>query len=60
MPNVSFVLWDERNTTISAKRALIANNKNSFKQKNIIDAVAATIILESYMNFKKRKKNNEQ
>ena len=60
MPNVNFVLWDERNTTISAKRALIENNKNSFKQKNIIDAVAATIILESYMHFKKRKKNNKQ
>lgn len=58
LPNISFILWDERNSTKQASTFL--NNTNTYgkKRKKIIDAVAATIILESYMQFKKLNKSN--
>jgi len=43
------VLWDERRTTIQAQQILHANGKNARKQKKNIDAVAAALILESYL-----------
>ena len=47
------VLWDERSSTISAARHLNATNTRGKKRKNIIDAVAAVIILESYLAYRK-------
>ena len=47
--NVSVVLWDERMTTMSASRILSDTGKYGKKRKNIIDAVAASLILESYL-----------
>ena len=47
---------DERLTTVSAERMLIEANVRRDKRKQVIDKVAATIILESYLNriaFKK-------
>ena len=58
MQNISFVLWDERNTTKLASRFLSNTNTYGAKRKKIIDAVAATIILENYMDFKKSNKKN--
>ncbi|MCL2222052.1 MAG: Holliday junction resolvase RuvX [Oscillospiraceae bacterium] len=43
------VLWDERMTTMSASRILKDAGKFGKKRKKTIDAVAASIILESYM-----------
>jgi putative Holliday junction resolvase len=43
------VLWDERMTTISAGRILKDAGKFGKKRKKTIDAVAASIILESYL-----------
>ena len=42
-------LWDERMTTISASRILKESGKFGKKRKKTIDAVAASIILESYL-----------
>ncbi len=58
LPNISFVLWDERNSTKQASIYLNKTNTRGKKRKKIIDAVSATIILESYMNFKKTKKSD--
>jgi len=46
---VEVVLWDERMTTMSAHRILTDAGKFGKKRKNTVDAVAASLILESYM-----------
>ena len=47
------VLWDERRTTIDAHRILQGNGQNAKKRKKTVDAVAAALILEGYLTFKK-------
>lgn len=46
-------LWDERRTTVDAHRILFESGKNAKKRKKVVDAVAATLILEGYLTFKK-------
>lgn len=48
-------MWDERATTVSATEILNFTNTRGKKRKAIIDTVSAVLILESYMEFKKRK-----
>ncbi len=49
------VLWDERCTTVSAHTALNFTDTRGKKRKDVVDAVAAVIILEDYLRFKKNK-----
>ena len=53
------VLWDERCTTVSAHTALNFTDTRGKKRKNVVDAVAAVIILEDYLTFRKNKKAQE-
>lgn len=53
---IKTVLWDERLTTVSAHNALNATNTRGIKRKAVIDAVAATIILQDYLSY--RRMNN--
>ena len=46
------VLWDERRTTIDAHRILSENGKKMKKHRENVDAVAASLILEGYLQFK--------
>lgn len=46
-------LWDERNTTVSAIGYLNETDTRGKKRKEVVDAVAATIILESFMNYRR-------
>ena len=46
---IETVLWDERSTTVSAYTALNDAGVYGKKRKQAVDAVAATIILESYL-----------
>lgn len=46
------VLWDERNTTVSAAYYLNDCNIRGEKRKNLIDQVAAMLILESYLRWR--------
>lgn len=48
------VLWDERRTTVEAHNILSAHNYHGKKRKNTVDAVAASLILEGYLAFRKR------
>ncbi|MCH5192691.1 MAG: Holliday junction resolvase RuvX [Oscillospiraceae bacterium] len=48
-------LWDERRTTVTAHNYLNETNVRGKKRKAVVDAVAATIILESYLAYKKSK-----
>lgn len=47
-------MWDERRTTVEAHNILSQHNYHGKKRKNTVDAVAASLILEGYMAFKKR------
>ena len=51
------VLWDERRTTIDAHQILMSNGKNAKKRKKTVDAVAASLILEGYLTYKKSHTN---
>ena len=42
-------LWDERCTTVSAHTALNYTDTRGKKRKQVVDAVAATIILEDFL-----------
>ena len=47
------MLWDERRTTIDAHRILFDIGKNAKKRNKTVDAVAASLILEGYLTFRK-------
>jgi putative Holliday junction resolvase len=47
------VLWDERRTTVDAHRILQQSGQNAKKRKKTVDAVAASLILEGYLDFKR-------
>ncbi len=51
--DVEVVLWDERATTITAHNFLNETGTFRNKRKQVIDAVAATIILENYLAYRK-------
>lgn len=53
---IKCILWDERLTTVSAHNYLNMTNTRGTKRKNVVDAVAATIILQSYLDY--RRNNN--
>ena len=47
------VLWDERRTTVEAHGILHASGKKMKNHKKTVDAVAATLILEGYLTFRR-------
>ena len=47
------VLWDERRTTVEAHNILHASGKKMKAHKKNVDAVAATLILEGYLTFRR-------
>lgn len=49
--NIPVVLWDERGTSKIANRILSDNGKKRGKQRARVDAVAATVILQSYLDY---------
>ena len=48
------VLWDERRTTVEAHQILSEHNYHGRKRKNTVDAVAASLILEGYLDYLRR------
>ena len=52
---IPVTFWDERLTTVSAHRILSDNNIRGKKRKNVVDAVAADIILQDYIDSRKNK-----
>ena len=56
MTGIPTKLWDERCTTVSAHNFLNETNTRGKKRKAVIDAVAAVIILESYLAFRRNSK----
>ena len=46
-------LWDERRTTIDAHNILASSGKNARQRKKTVDAVAAALILEGFLTFRR-------
>lgn len=46
-------MWDERSTTVSAHNILNETNVRGKKRKAMVDTVAATVILEAYLEYRK-------
>ncbi len=54
--NKSVIMQDERLSTVEAERMLISNDTKRKNRKKVIDKIAATIILQGYLD----RKNNER
>ena len=50
MTGMEVVLWDKRRTTVEAHQILSDCNYHGKRRKNTVDAVAASLILEGYLN----------
>ena len=55
LPDKEIVLWDERLTTVQAAGILNMTNTRGKDRKNVIDTVAASIILQSYLDYARNK-----
>lgn len=56
LTEIPIKFWDERLTTVSAHKILSDNNVRGKKRKAVVDAVAADIILQDYIDSRKFKK----
>lgn len=56
MPDIPIELWDERNSTKSAIYYMNETDTRGKKRKEVLDAAAASIILESYLAYRKNQK----
>ena len=50
IPNIPMAFLDERLTTVQAERMLIEGGVRREKRKKVIDKVAATLILQAYLD----------
>lgn len=48
-------LWDERLTTVSAERTLLEADVSRKKRKQVVDKMAASLILQNYMDYKSKR-----
>lgn len=48
--DLEIVFWDERLTTVAAHRAMLEADLSRGKRKRIVDKVAATYILQGYLD----------
>lgn len=53
---MKIILWDERRTTIDAHHILFNQGKDGRKRKKMVDAVAASLILENYLDYKRMRR----
>ena len=53
--NVPVVMQDERFSTVSATNILLEGNVSREKRKGVVDKLAATIILQSFLDKKQKK-----
>ncbi|HCA71196.1 MAG: Holliday junction resolvase RuvX [Oscillospiraceae bacterium] len=56
LAKVPVTMWDERGTTVTAHGYLNDTNIRGRKRKAIVDAVAATVILQGYLDAKRMRK----
>lgn len=60
LADIPVKMWDERSTTVTAHRVLNEVNVRGKKRKAVVDTVAATVILESYLAYRRtlKRKNS--
>ena len=51
--SLPLTLWDERRSTVEAHAILFNNGKNGKQRKKVVDAVAASLMLEGYLTPKR-------
>ena len=51
---LTVTVWDERLTTVEAERLLISADESRAARRKVRDAVAAALILESYLEARRR------
>ncbi|MGE5575724.1 MAG: Holliday junction resolvase RuvX [Syntrophothermus sp.] len=49
-----FTFWDERLSTVAAQRVLLEGDMSRARRKQVVDKVAAAIILRSYLDSRRR------
>ena len=49
--HIPIELWDERLTTVSAEQMLIEADVSRAKRKQVIDKIAAVLILQNYLDY---------
>lgn len=54
LTGVAVETWDERLSTVFAEKEMIRDNVRRKKRKKVIDQLAATIILQSYLDAESR------
>ena len=52
------VLWDERLTTVAAHRIMIEAGVRREKRAKVVDQVAAALILQGYLDYKRGQAEN--
>ena len=57
--NVPVRMWDERSTTVTAHQILNEVNVRGKNRKAVVDTVAATVILESYLDYRRKHKSDK-
>lgn len=50
--DIEIEFWDERLTTVAAEKTLITADVSRKKRKNVIDMMAAVLILQGYLDYK--------
>ncbi len=58
--NVKTVLWDERMTTVTAIGYLNEADVRGKKRKAVVDTVAATIILQDYLDHRRMQREKDE
>lgn len=53
MPQIEFIKWDERLTTVAANRTMHEVGVKTKNKKGIVDQIAAGLILQGYLDSKK-------
>jgi putative holliday junction resolvase len=53
--NLPVHLWDERLTTVSAERTLLEADVSRKKRKQVVDKLAATLILQNYLDSRTKR-----
>ncbi len=55
---IEVILWDERLTTVAAEKVLLSADVSRKKRKKVVDKIAATYILQGYLdaaNYRSKK-----
>jgi putative Holliday junction resolvase len=53
-PSLKIVLWDERLSTVAAEKVLVDADLRRKKRRQVIDMMAAVVILQNYLDSQKR------